>query len=175
MGIYERKQGTVDALFSERLWTENGLLTQAGSSTFWDRSTLYALRGVYACGERERATKYLKFYSRKRLLGNHVPYAIEAWPEGNQRHLSAESGLYARVITEGLFGIRPVGLDSFILTPQLPNEWGEMALRRIRAFGKNFDIEVSRKKSKILVCVKSENKIVKRITVENGASIKVVL
>lgn len=175
MGIYERKQGTVDALFSERLWTENGLLTQAGSSTFWDRSTLYALRGVYACGERERATKYLKFYSRKRLLGNHVPYAIEAWPEGNQRHLSAESGLYARVITEGLFGIRPVGLDSFILTPQLPNEWDEMALRKIRAFGKNFDIEVSRKKSKILVCVKSENKIVKRITVENGASIKVVL
>ena len=50
-------------LFSPRLWTENGLLTQAGSETFWDRSTLYALRGVYSCGETEKATDYLKFYS----------------------------------------------------------------------------------------------------------------
>ena len=50
VGIFDRKEGTINALFSPRLWTENGLLTQAGSETFWDRSTLYALRGVYACG-----------------------------------------------------------------------------------------------------------------------------
>lgn len=175
MGIYDRKEGTIEALFSDRLWTENGLLTQAGSFTFWDRSTLYALRGVYACGEREKATKYMKFYSRTRLLGEHVPYAIEAWPEGNQRHLSTESGLYARIVTEGMFGIRPTGLSSFTMTPQLPDEWNEMALRKIHAFGKNFDIEVSRNKGKILICVKSGNKTVKRTTVKNGASIKVVL
>ena len=54
VGIYDRKEGTIQALFSPRLWTENGLLTQAGSNTFWDRSTLYALRGVYACGETEK-------------------------------------------------------------------------------------------------------------------------
>ena len=46
VGIFNRAEGTVDALFSPRLWTENGLLTQAGDHTFWDRSTLYALRGV---------------------------------------------------------------------------------------------------------------------------------
>ena len=109
VGIYDRKEGTIQALFSPRLWTENGLLTQAGSNTFWDRSTLYALRGVYACGETEKATQYLEYYSNQRLLGEHVPYAIEAWPEGNQRHLSAESGLYARIITEGMIGIRPTG------------------------------------------------------------------
>lgn len=120
VGINERANGTIQALFSERLWTENGLLTQAGSETFWDRSTLYALRGVYSVGETERATEYLHRYSETRLLGNHVPYAIEAWPEGNQRHLSAESGLYGRIITEGLFGIRPVGFKAFTLTPHLP-------------------------------------------------------
>lgn len=54
-------------------------------------------------------------YSQRRLLGDHVPYPIEAWPEGSQRHLSAESGLYCRIVTEGLFGIRPAGLRSFDL------------------------------------------------------------
>ena len=37
--------------------------------------------------------------------GEHVPYPVEAWPEGNQRHLSAESALYCRIFTEGLFGL----------------------------------------------------------------------
>lgn len=54
VGIDERAEATINALFSPRLWTENGLLTQAGSDTFWDRSTLYALRGVYAVGETEK-------------------------------------------------------------------------------------------------------------------------
>ena len=145
MGLYERTQGTIQALFSPRLWTENGMLTQAGSQTFWDRSTLYALRGVYAAGNPDKATEFLHFYSNTRLLGEHVPYAIEAWPEGSQRHLSAESGLYARIITEGLFGIRPTGFRTFDLTPQLPTAWNQMALRRIRAFGSCFDIEVNRR------------------------------
>ena len=144
MGIDERAESTIRALFSPRLWTENGLLTQAGTSTFWDRSTLYALRGVYIAGATEKATAFLHDYSRTRLLGAHVPYAIEAWPEGEQRHLSAESGLYGRIITEGLFGIRPTGLHRFTLTPRLPENWDHMALRRIRAFGSDFDIDVKR-------------------------------
>lgn len=144
VGIDERADATIAALFSPRLWTENGLLTQAGGDTFWDRSTLYALRGVYEVGETEKATEYLHRYSVARLLGNHVPYAIEAWPEGEQRHLSAESGLYGRIITEGMFGIRPTGLKSFSLTPRLPQDWNEMALRNIRAFGADFDIEITR-------------------------------
>lgn len=144
VGIDERADATIAALFSPRLWTENGLLTQAGGDTFWDRSTLYALRGVYAVGETEKATEYLHRYSVARLLGNHVPYAIEAWPEGEQRHLSAESGLYGRIITEGMFGIRPTGLKSFSLTPRLPQEWNKISLRNIRAFGTDFDIEITR-------------------------------
>ena len=77
-------------------------------------------------------------------MGDHVPYPIEAWPEGSQRHLSAESGLYCRVITEGMFGIRPTGFRSFTVTPRLADGWNQMALKHIRAFGSDFDLEVSR-------------------------------
>ena len=73
-----------------------------------------------------------------------MPYPIEAWPEGSQRHLSAESGLYCRIITEGLFGIRPTGLRSFDLTPSMPAAWESMSLRHIRAFRSDFDITVAR-------------------------------
>lgn len=159
VGIDERASGTIDALFSPRLWTDNGLLTQAGSETFWDRSTLYALRGVYAVGETKKATDFLHRYSSTRLLGEHVPYAIEAWPEGGQRHLSAESGLYGRIITEGLFGIRPTGFKSFSITPQLPEEWNEMKLKHIHAFGSDFAVEVVRISPQVIkVCIISHGK-----------------
>lgn len=175
VGIFDRKEGTINALFSPRLWIENGLLTQAGSETFWDRSTLYALRGVYACGATEKATEYLKFYSNRRLLGDHVPYAIEAWPEGSQRHLSAESGLYCRIVTEGMFGIRPTGLKSFTFTPRLPAEWDKMSLRKIKAFNATFDIEVIRENGKQVVTVKSEGKTLLHKAIKEGEVISVKL
>jgi hypothetical protein len=153
MGIYERKEATLDALLSDKLWTQNGILTEAGDSTFWDRATLYAFRGIFKAGEVDRGLKYFEYYSQKRLLGDHVPYAVEAWPEGNQRHLSAESGLYARVITEGLFGIVPTGLRSFTCAPRLPDGWDFMRLRHIKAFQSDFDILVERKGDKMLVTV----------------------
>lgn len=175
VGIDERAEGTIQALFSPRLWTKDGLLTQAGSETFWDRSTLYALRGVYAVGATEKATEFMKKYSATRLLGDHVPYAIEAWPEGNQRHLSAESGLYARIITEGMFGIRPTGFKSFTLTPRLPQEWNFMNLRRIHAFDTCFDIEVKRlDNGKLEVLVKNGAKS-KKYTIKDGQSVNVKL
>lgn len=175
VGINDRTDGTINALFSPRLWTKNGLLTQAGSETFWDRSTLYALRGVYACGATEKATEYLKFYSNQRLLGDHVPYAIEAWPEGSQRHLSAESGLYCRIITEGMFGIRPTGLKSFTFTPRLPAEWDQMNLRKIKAFNSTFDIEVTSKNGKQSVAVKTGGKTLLHKTFKAGEVISVKL
>jgi hypothetical protein len=145
MGIFERQQGTIEALFSPRLWSENGLVSQAGDKTFWDRSTLYALRGAFASGETDKALTYLTQYSQKRLLGEHVPYPVEAYPEGNQTHLSTESALYCRIYTEGLFGIRPMGLRSFTITPKLPSNWNEMSLLNNVAFGNTFDIVVKRK------------------------------
>lgn len=173
MGIYTRAQGTIDALFSPRLWTDDGLLTQAGTETFWDRSTLYALRGTIAAGEVEKGMSFLKKYSHRRLLGDHVPYAIEAWPEGNQRHLSAESGLYCRIYTEGLFGIRPTGLRSFEMTPRLPQEWEYMNLNRVRAFNSEFDIRVSRAGKKLQVEVLQAGKPVLKKKMTEGETVTV--
>lgn len=151
VGLFDRAPGTIEALFSPRLWTADGLASLAGGKTFWDRATLYALRGVLAAGETQRALGFLTDYSTRRLLGEHVPYAVEAWPEGNQRHLAAESALYCRIYTEGLFGIRPTGLRSFVLTPQLPNGWDAMRLKKVQAFAQDFDVVVKRSGSKMLV------------------------
>lgn len=156
VGIFDRAAGTVNALFSPRLWTVDGLATQAGDKTFWDRSTLYGLRGVLAAGETQRGLDYLKKYSERRLLGVHVPYPVEAYPEGDQKQLSGESALYCRAITEGLFGLRPTGLHSFSVSPKLPDGWNEMALLDINAFGNTFDILVKRDGKKTVVQINCE-------------------
>ncbi|MCE9613825.1 MAG: hypothetical protein K8T26_06080 [Lentisphaerae bacterium] len=142
MGLLARATATVDAMFSPFLWTENGMLSQEGDKIFWDRSTLYGFRGAFFAGATDRVMPLFRQYSARRLLGDHVPYPIEAWPEGNQRHLSAESALYCRVITEGLLGMEPAGLHSFRFTPRLPAGWDRLALRKICAFGTRFDIHV---------------------------------
>lgn len=151
VGLEGRAEGTIAALTSPKLMTAEGLLTQEGSETFWDRSTLYALRGIYIAGDIDTASPFMHYYSEHRLLGTHVPYPIEAWPEGSQRHLSAESGLYCRAIVEGMFGLRPTGLRSFTLSPRLADGWDAMALRHIRAFGADFDIDVARRGTKMEV------------------------
>ncbi len=145
MGITGRAGGTIDALFSSRLWGKDGLATVAGSEDFWDRSTLYALRGVLAAGDVQAAMPRLEAYTRRRLLGEHVPYPVEAYPEGNQAHLSAESALYCRIHTEGFFGITPTGFGSFTCAPRLPEGWNQMSLRAIRAFGHTFDLTIARR------------------------------
>ena len=163
MGITERKEETIKALFSNYLWTSNGILTESGSKTFWDRSTLYAFRGLMASGATDRCLPYFNYYTSTRLLGEHVPYPVEAWPEGNQRHLSAESALYCRVITEGLFAINPTGLNKFSITPSLPKGWNYMRLKNIKAFNRDFNIEVTRQGANELVVVKMESgKVIKK-------------
>jgi hypothetical protein len=169
VGILDRSKGTLDALFSKALWTDQGLLTEAGSTTFWDRSTLYGLRGAFAAGETGKGLKFLRYYSNRRLLGDHVPYAVEAWPEGNQRHLSAESALYCRVITEGIFGFRPTGLNSFSITPELPATWNEMSLNNIIAFGnRKIGIKVTRSDTKIKVNISCNDKSLRSLLIRNG-------
>lgn len=170
VNIFDRKKETMDALFSPELWTDNGLASQSGDKTFWDRSTLYALRGVFAAGDIERGLKFLHYYSARRLLGDHVPYPVEAYPEGNQRHLSAESGLYCRIFTEGLFGIRPVALNSFTLTPQLPDTWRYMNIKKVHGFQKEFDIALRREGEKIRLMVTCSETIIYNKLIGNGTT-----
>lgn len=175
MGIFDRQEGTIAALFSPRLWTKDGLASIAGDKIFWDRSTLYALRGVLAAGKTDKALDFLHYYSNRRLLGDHVPYPVEAYPEGDQRHLSAESGLYCRIFTEGLFGIRPTGLQSFNFTPRLPESWPAMKLRHIHAFERDFDINVERVNKKLKITVSENEKIIFNKVANDGDEITVNL
>lgn len=175
MGIYDRAEGTLQAMFSPQLWTENGMLSQSGDKIFWDRSTLYGFRGAFAAGYADKALEYLKKFSTIRLLGEHVPYVVEAWPEGGQRHLSAESGLYCRIITEGLLGFRPTGFRSFTLTPQMPTEWNEYSLSGIYACTDSpLSIEVLRKgKGKLLIKIEKAGKTLQTFNIKPGETIKV--
>lgn len=142
--IFTRAQGTVDALTGPELFTDDGLLSQEGSSTVWDRSTLYGLRGIFRAGYTERAFAFLQYYCRTRLLGERVPYAIEAFPEGNKRHLSAESALFAQIVVFGLLGMKPTGFSRFEISPTLPAELDHLTLENIHAFGRTFDVRVTR-------------------------------
>ena len=172
--LFDQAKGTIEALFSPRLWSADGLLTQAGDTTFWDRSTLYALRGVLAGGGTEKALEHLSYYSMRRLLGDHVPYPVEAYPEGNQRHLSAESALYCRIFVEGLFGLRPTGLRSFTCRPRLPEGWPRMALRRVHAFGQVFDLVVERTDGtelRVEACREGSEAIVRTIATGEAAEV----
>lgn len=143
MGINKRLSGTVEALTSPYLWTKDGLLTEEESKTVWDRSTLYGFKGAFLAGAGPKTAEYFNAYTETRLLGDRVPYPVEAWPEGDKRHLSAESALYCRIVTDGLLGISPRGLHSFSMTPRLPAAFDHLYLRDIRAFGSVFDIEVT--------------------------------
>lgn len=176
VGIKGREEGTIAALTSPKLLTDDGVLTEQGSETFWDRSTLYTLRGIYIAGDIATADRLMHSYSERRLLGTHVPYPIEAWPEGSQRHLSAESGLYCRAVIEGMFGLRPTGLDSFRLTPRLADGWDRIALRHIKAFGTDFDIEAERGAKGLVVRITDHaSGSVKSYKAAEGAPIEVKL
>jgi hypothetical protein len=174
VGIHNRTEATVEALF-DRLWTDNGVHAEKNSDNpdiskiFWDRGTLYALRGTIIAGETEKSLKKLEAFTHKRLLGDRVPYVVEAYPEGNMAHLSAESALYCRVFIEGFFGIKPIGLNSFRLTPHLPDNWDSMSLKKIQAFGAEHDIEINRKNSGLQVIVTCPSKGLKKIyNLKNG-------
>ncbi len=144
MGILDRAEDTVAALYSDHLWFYDGMLCQEGESTYWDRSLLYGLRGALIAGNVEQTCKKLLFYTEHRLLGDHVPYPIEAWPEGDKRHLSAESALYCRVITEGILGLEALSFHSFRANPRIPAECQKIKLLHIRAFGREFDLIADR-------------------------------
>jgi hypothetical protein len=142
-GLYGRKEGTVQALTSRHLWTDDGLRTMEADETYWDRSTLYALRGIFAAGYGDTGISYLREYSTRRLLGEHVPYPVEAFPEGSGRHLSAESALYARIYLEGLLGISPTGFQQFTCCPSLPENWGKIELKNIQYGGKMLNLTIN--------------------------------
>ncbi len=174
MGIFDKKDGTIAALTSDKLLTKEGMRVQTGVRNFWDRTYLYALRGIFAAGEPNMAWQTLEAYINERLLGSRVPYAIEAFPEGGKAHLAAESALFCRIVTEGIFGIRPTGFKSFELTPSIPSGWQEIELKNIKAFGKDFNIKLNAKNGEILVSITSNTiKHIIQKRIKRGETVKI--
>lgn len=149
MGIDDRKEGTLSALF-ERLWTPNGVLVQTSTnipqkeSVILDRATLHALRGAFRVGLVDTAYAKLAAYSKKRLLGERAPYAIEAYPGLTTKQLSTESALYCRIITEGVLGMEPIGFKTTELRPKLPEAWNFLELKDVYISGKPLTITLNR-------------------------------
>ncbi len=156
VGIYDRAAETVKALSSEWLMMPEGMLTAEGCPTIWDRSTLYGLRGIFAAGDTEKGAELLMTYATNRLLGERVPYAVEAYPEGGKRHLSGESALFCKVITEGILDMTPTGLSTFTIKPSLPATLDHLYMTGIRAHGGIFDVYVEKDGYKV---VRSDGKI----------------
>ncbi len=140
VGLFDRAAATADALCSPYLMRRDGLLTAEGSTTIWDRSTLYGLRGIFASGSADRAEELLAVYVENRLLGERVPYPVEAYPEGGRRHLSGESALFCKIILEGICGLAPTGLSSFTIKPTLPRALDHLYLCGVRAHGAVFSV-----------------------------------
>ncbi len=167
MGINTRKEGTLNALF-HKLWTDNGILVDPRDNVLWDRGTLYAFRGAFIAGAADRALERLVPFSTTRLLGERVPYVVEAYPEYGMRHLSAESALYARVFTEGMLGIEPLGLNKFQVTPSMPTNWSFVEIRRINILQSNIDIEVQRNGDCLQIKVVRNGKVINVFETQNG-------
>ena len=149
MEIGRRVPGTVDALFSDYLWTKNGMLTCERSSenkndTAWDRSTLFAFKGACIADRVDDVWDKLDAYVHARLLGDRVPYAVEAYPENNMRHLSGESALFCRIITEGLLKVTPEGNLRYTLTLRLPKGMDRLRLSGLRLGGKRITVDLRR-------------------------------
>lgn len=155
MGLMDRAEGTMDAIWSPYLWTEEGSLScevsqDCRDNTIWDRSTLYGFKAAFlACRGRQAMAPLLR-YCRKRLLCDRVPYAVEAYPEGDKRHLSGESALFMRVLTEGMLAIQPESLTSFSFVPQLPEGLPYIRLEHLYLCGCRWDILVTKEKFEVM-------------------------
>lgn len=139
MGIRKRYKGSIEAV-DKLLWKDGSCLSTENENIAWDRSALYYIACCFRCGETERAYKKLIEISEKRLLGDRVPYVVEAYPEYNMRHLSAESALYCRIITDGLFNII-FNKDGFTINPSIPYDLDVIKIDNIFIDGMNRNIE----------------------------------
>ena len=98
-------------------------------------SSYLAQRGAFLANDPDAFFKVCS-YSESRLTGNHSPYPFEAFPEGNRAHLSGESILFCRIITEGLFGLRVTGRKKLRVSLKKRN----ISLSGLKLFGETFSI-----------------------------------
>ena len=140
MGIMNRSVDTLNAI-DKLLWKNASLLSSEGDIISWDRSALYYISSLFRSNNNDLAWERLKELSTNRLLGERVPYPVEAYPEYNMRHLSAESALYCRTITDGLLNIT-FDKDGFKVNPQIPSNIKHISMKHIYISNSYYDIEI---------------------------------
>ena len=127
------------------------------------------MRGAFIAGESDIALKKLTEYTADRLTGSHIPYAYEAFPEGNRKHLSGESVLYMRIYTEGVMGMRFTGFDTVEFTPSLPREWEYFKLKNMYMGGVRYDAEARRQGGEMVVSIMMDGVAVEEKRGEEGS------
>jgi len=155
VGIYERQQGTLAAIFSDKLWLKGRGLKPASTDqrAGWPRQTYYALLAAFRAGAADRAYRELQESVRQGMCGAGGPYLSE---DGGD--LLSPHALYIRALTEGLFGIDPLSLDKVCIAPSMPSGWERMAWRNIRLCGRTVDIEATHSDGKIVVRLRYQGK-----------------
>lgn len=167
-GIYRRAEATAAALLSDRLCRDDGILSAEGDKVLWDRSTLYAFRGLLQAGRAETVYPHLRRYVQCRLLGEHIPYAVEAYPEGNGRHLSAESALFCRLVTEGICGLNPAGWQKLQVRPAVPAALGGVTLQNLFYGGQALTLVITPQEGGYAVTLHHANGQVQHRTIPAG-------
>ncbi len=177
MGLLERKEGTLAALFSSKLWFEDAAGTDAGTKVVssdrgggWPRETYYALRAAFKAGQTQLGLQKTRSAVRCAMLGPLGPYMDE---DGGD--LLSPNVLYVLVITDGLFGIEPRSFDRFACTPRLPADWPAMRLQNICLMGRKVDLAVARSGREITLTVLRSGKTVFQQTGEDGTTFDVGL
>lgn len=177
MGLTNKVEQTQKALFSPLMWKNNVILSESGNNDrYFERPMLNSFRGLFYSGFNIDTTlSYFQKYSTMRLLGPHVPYIVEAYPEGNGRQLAGDNALYCRIITEGIFGLEPQSFNTFFIAPRLPKSWNEMSLKHIRAFNSDVNIFVRRFKNLTKVSVFNNGKLIKEMLWDGKKPIEINL
>ncbi len=147
MGTGDRKAETA-RLIDAYLWENGSCRSTENENIMWDRSALFFIVSLFRSGDADRGWKKLCEFAQTRLLGDRVPYAVEAYPEHGMRHLSAESALFCRTVTDGLLDIKFDEKGAYA-EPHLPKELQEFAIKNIWLDGGYKDVCV--KNGKVFV------------------------
>lgn len=143
MGIYERSRGTIDALFSPRLWTTDGLASLAGDKTFWDRSTLYALRAYWLPGKPGKPYSFYIITPTAAYSAIMYPIRWKLIPKEASVTCLQESGLLVLPDIHGrIIWYTANWFKKFQFSPRLPAA-SPMRIRHIHAFDNDFEITVN--------------------------------
>lgn len=134
---------------------------------------MYALRGTFKAGFFDKSLEKLTGYSKKRLLGGHVPYAVEAFPENNMKHLSAESALYCRMVIEGMLGFEQTAFNAFSITPQLSDGLSRLNIKNLHLGGDRISIDLKLVAGQVETKIYRNGMEISNSTVKSGEKVEV--